>query len=351
MKMQKSTQRAFTLIELLVVIVVIGVLLVVAAPSFLGQNNKAYDSGAKQTLAVAYKAAKADTIREDSFGSYRMGAPLANAIVASEPQLTGRIGVLPEGARVPANGDVLGVCYASTPDNLLIVGRSGSGNTFLLKANRDGMSITSGTCPEPEEGNDSMPPSSTSEPEITGTIAANNTISVSNGGWTNSPSSFDYQWERCEGTVASPTNCVEVGTNEPTYDLIDADGNRIIRVTVTATNGDGSASAQAVAGPVLARPQLLTEIRIGPTSRFGLVETSSWANNPRFTYRWLRCDRREPGYTCTEIGTGSSYTPVGNGDEHWLYMVEVTATNAAGSVIATTDRPRYCYTSCYNADS
>lgn len=54
-----KSDKGFTLIELLVVILIIAILIAVAAPSFLGQQDKARDSLVKQALTVSRKEVKA----------------------------------------------------------------------------------------------------------------------------------------------------------------------------------------------------------------------------------------------------------------------------------------------------
>ena len=80
-------------------------------------------------------------------------------------------------------------------------------------------------------------------PTISGTPQVDQTLTASNGTWSNSPTSYAYQWLRCNG---GGNNCGPVANaTQQTYTLVDADAGHTMRVRVTATNADGSASAQS----------------------------------------------------------------------------------------------------------
>lgn len=86
-------------------------------------------------------------------------------------------------------------------------------------------------------------PVNTGPPAITGTATVGQTLSASDGTWSNAPTSFSYQWLRCNG---GGNSCASIpGATGKTYVLTAADVGQTLRVRVTATNADGSASAQS----------------------------------------------------------------------------------------------------------
>ena len=91
-------------------------------------------------------------------------------------------------------------------------------------------------------------PVNTTPPTISGTPTAGNTLIASTGSWTNSPTSFGYQWQRCDSSGGS---CSATPVISSTYALTSGDVASTIRVSVAASNGSGSTSATSAAtGPV-----------------------------------------------------------------------------------------------------
>jgi hypothetical protein len=84
-------------------------------------------------------------------------------------------------------------------------------------------------------------PLNSEAPTIFGTATQGQTLVISSGTWSSSPTSFAYQWERCDATSA---NCAPIaGASEQTYTLTAADVGARVRVSVTATNAVGPSKA------------------------------------------------------------------------------------------------------------
>jgi hypothetical protein len=181
-------------------------------------------------------------------------------------------------------------------------------------------------------------PVNTAPPAITGTPQVGQRLTASTGTWSNSPTSFAYEWLRCNG---GGNSCDAVANaTQSTYTLVAADVGSTMRVRVTATNTDGSNSAQSaqtavvIAASSSAAPKNTSPPTISGTAKVGQVLTANegtWTGNPTgYSYQWQRCDADVA--TCSNVvgATAKTYA-VRLADLGFRLRVVVTARNAKGS--------------------
>jgi hypothetical protein len=97
--------------------------------------------------------------------------------------------------------------------------------------------------PKPAPKPDPKPPVNDGRPTVSGDPAPGSTLTADPGRWSPSPEKLAYQWERCD---ANGENCRAIdGATGQTYSPTAADDGARLRVTVTASNPDGSRSASS----------------------------------------------------------------------------------------------------------
>src|SRR5439155_818412 len=94
------------------------------------------------------------------------------------------------------------------------------------------------------------PPANTAPPSISGTPTVGQTLTASDGTGSNTPTSFTYQWQRCDADVAICSNLV--GATSKTYTVPLADLGYRLRVRVTARNPKGADTATSAITTVVA---------------------------------------------------------------------------------------------------
>jgi len=181
-------------------------------------------------------------------------------------------------------------------------------------------------------------PTNVALPTISGVAQVGQTLIASQGAWTQNPSSFAYQWQRCDSSGA---NCRSIsGASGQSYLPAGADAGFTIRVSVTARNSHGSATARsAPTGVVLAshapaNTALPTISGVAQAGQTLTGSTGSWTGAPTsFAFQWQRCD--SAGATCVDVpgATAATYT-LGGADVGSTVRVAVTASNAAGTTTA-----------------
>ena len=93
-------------------------------------------------------------------------------------------------------------------------------------------------------------PADTAPPTISGSAAIGSPLTAGTGSWTGSPTSYSYQWQRCDNTGA---NCAPISSaTSTTYTVASADSGATLRIAMTATNSAGSATATSAQTAVVA---------------------------------------------------------------------------------------------------
>lgn len=129
------------------------------------------------------------------------------------------------------------------------------------------------------------PPTDSSPPTITGTAQEGQTLSATTGTWTGSPTFYAYQWQRCDSSGGS---CSAItGATATSYVLTASNVGSTLRVSVTATNAGGSATAVSAQTPVVAavpssgsKSSIYWGAYVEGAQTYGYLYGGTWSNAP-----------------------------------------------------------------------
>lgn len=194
-----------------------------------------------------------------------------------------------------------------------------------------------------------LAPANTVAPVVTGSAVSTSTLSASNGTWTESPTTFSYQWYRCTKAQRAASNALASGCSNiggataATYDLTSADVGKFVGVAVTAINVAGStrkwskSTAVVTAFPTPANTVAPAVTGTAQVSRILTLSNGTWNNRPTsYAYKWFACTATKPASAtlptgCTQIAGETDPTfQLLEGQQSRYVMGMVTATNISG---------------------
>jgi hypothetical protein len=159
-------------------------------------------------------------------------------------------------------------------------------------------------------------PVNSAPPTLSGQTIQDSSLTTSDGTWSNSPTSYTYQWQDCNTSGAACTNIS--GATSSTYTLASSDVGDTLRAVVTATNSGGSAPATSAASATVTAPSSSGSVPCALTAAAGDNGTTScWAT-----------------HTGVENGTGFTEAQILAGQSTLRHVVGDQTITTAGTVIS-----------------
>jgi hypothetical protein len=178
----------------------------------------------------------------------------------------------------------------------------------------------------------SAAPANTAPPALSGAAQRGLTLNSAQGTWNGIGDTYAYQWQRsADGSTWTDI----AGATGASYQLVKADEGDVVRVAVTGSNPDGTATADsAPSATVVGTPPVNTILPVlsGTVQRGQTLQSSAgtWLGiGTAYAYQWQQSG--DGGTTWTDIGGATTTTyAVGPIDEGHELRMKMTATNIDG---------------------
>ena len=179
-------------------------------------------------------------------------------------------------------------------------------------------------------------PFNTVVPTISGTVKIGSTQTAANGTWTNTPTSYAYQWQKSADGISWINLAGETAsTYLPTFDIANSQirvnvsgGNAVDTATVSSSVISGFVPPQATAIPTVTVSGGTGEFKVGQT----LSSTSgTWpSTSSGYVYQWQKSSDNGVTWANVSDATASTYVLVA-ADAGYQIRSQVSLTANAGS--------------------